>query len=172
MMKTITPAETALLIESGATLIDIRDRDEHRRERIAGALNCPLNALETVRLGDGPLIFHCRGGNRTAMHAERLRAKGAGQEVYILAGGIDAWREAGLQTVRDRSQPIELNRQVQIGAGGLVILGVLLGLLATPWAFGLALFVGSGLLLAGVSGFCGMARLLVHAPWNRALRTN
>ena len=32
---------------------------------------------------------------------------------------------------------------------------------------GLAAFVGAGLTFAGVSGFCGMARLLLLAPWNR-----
>jgi hypothetical protein len=31
------------------------------------------------------------------------------------------------------------------------------------------LFVGSGLMVAGVTGFCGMALLLMRAPWNRAV---
>lgn len=169
-MKNVTPAEAVRLVETGAILVDIRDRDEHLRERIAGALNCPLDALETTALGDGPVVFHCRSGNRTAMHAERLRAKAGGGEVYVVAGGIDGWRGAGLPTLKDRAQPIELNRQVQIGAGGLVLIGTLLGLFATPWAFGLSLFVGAGLLFAGITGFCGLARLLIRAPWNRALR--
>lgn len=169
-MKSITPAEAARLVERDATLVDIRDRDEHLRERIVGALNCPLDALEATALGDGPIIFHCRSGNRTTIHAEKLRAKAGDNDVYVVAGGIDGWRGAGLPTLKDRAQPIELNRQVQIGAGSLVLIGVLLGLFATPWAFGLSLFVGAGLLFAGLSGFCGLARLLILAPWNRALR--
>jgi hypothetical protein len=28
-------------------------------------------------------------------------------------------------------------------------------------------FVGAGLVFAGVTGFCGMARLLALMPWNR-----
>jgi hypothetical protein len=31
----------------------------------------------------------------------------------------------------------------------------------------LTIFVGAGLTVAGVTGFCGMARLLALLPWNR-----
>jgi predicted branched-subunit amino acid permease len=61
-------------------------------------------------------------------------------------------------------------RQVQIAAGSLVVIGVLLGALVHPGFYALSAFVGAGLVFAGVSGFCGMARLLVLMPWNRALR--
>jgi Protein of unknown function (DUF2892) len=42
-----------------------------------------------------------------------------------------------------------------------------LGFLVAPAWFALSAFVGAGLTFAGVSGFCGMARLLMLAPWNR-----
>jgi hypothetical protein len=51
-----------------------------------------------------------------------------------------------------------------------VLLGVVLGLSVHPAFFGLSAFVGAGLTFAGVSGFCGMARLLAIMPWNRAAR--
>jgi rhodanese-related sulfurtransferase len=60
-------------------------------------------------------------------------------------------------------------RQVQIGAGSLVLLGVLLGLLVHPGFLAIAAFAGAGLTLAGATGFCGMARLLAVAPWNRRM---
>jgi hypothetical protein len=66
-------------------------------------------------------------------------------------------------------QPVELQRQVQIGAGSLVFAGTVLGVVVSPWFLGVPLFVGGGLILAGVTGFCGMTRLLVRAPWNRAV---
>jgi hypothetical protein len=56
---------------------------------------------------------------------------------------------------------------VQIGAGGLVLLGVVLAVLISPWFMALSAFVGAGLVMAGITGFCGMARLLAHMPWNR-----
>ena len=88
-------------------------------------------------------------------------------ETYILEGGLDAWRKAGLPVALDRSQPIEIMRQVQIAAGSLVLLGVVLGAFVAPGFYPLSGFVGAGLLFAGVSGFCGMARLLAVMPWNR-----
>ena len=62
-------------------------------------------------------------------------------------------------------------RQVQIGAGGLVLIGVALGALASPGFYALSGFVGAGLLFAGVTGFCGMARVLGAMPWNRRAQT-
>ncbi|WP_325231663.1 YgaP-like transmembrane domain, partial [Sphingobium sp.] len=64
-------------------------------------------------------------------------------------------------------QPIEVMRQVQLVAGGLVLLGVVLGFLVAPAFFGLSAFVGAGLIMAGATGWCGMARLLRLMPWNR-----
>jgi hypothetical protein len=58
-------------------------------------------------------------------------------------------------------------RQVQIGAGTLVLLGVVLGFAVSPIAYGLSAFVGAGLLVAGTTGWCGMAKLLAVMPWNR-----
>lgn len=58
-------------------------------------------------------------------------------------------------------------QQVQIAAGSLVLAGVLLSQLVAPAWIWLSGFVGAGLVFAGVSGFCGMARLLAVMPWNR-----
>ena len=82
-------------------------------------------------------------------------------------GGLDAWKKAGLPVSFDRSKPIDIMRQVQIAAGSLVLIGVMLGFLVNPGFYALSGFVGAGLLFAGVSGFCGMARLLGVMPWNR-----
>ena len=87
--------------------------------------------------------------------------------VKILEGGIEGWRRAGLLTVEDKSQPLPLMRQVQIAAGVLILLGVTLGYSVSSAFFLLSAFVGAGLTLAGVTGFCGMARLLAVMPWNR-----
>jgi hypothetical protein len=47
--------------------------------------------------------------------------------------------------------------------------GTLLGLFVSPWFFAVPAFVGAGLITAGVTGFCGMARILMRAPWNRSV---
>jgi hypothetical protein len=56
---------------------------------------------------------------------------------------------------------------VQITAGSLVLIGVILGFAVSPWFFALSAFVGAGLTFAGISGTCAMASLLTVMPWNR-----
>lgn len=167
-IKHIPPAEAFAMLSHGAVLVDIREKDEWRREHIGAAHSHPLSTIERhPPKGDGAVIFHCRSGNRTTVNAKRLAATVPGAKVFVLEGGLEAWRDAGLPTVRDARQPIEIMRQVQIAAGSLVVAGVTLGALVHPGFHGLAGFVGAGLVFAGATGFCGMARLLALAPWNR-----
>lgn len=171
MLKTITPAEAAAMLREGATLVDVREPDEHVRERIPGARNLPLSRLAGADLAaesGQPVLFHCRSGMRTGENAAALAAKAGACQAFIVAGGLDAWKQAGLPVAEDRRQPIPLMRQVQIAAGAMVVLGTLLGVLVSPWGLALAGFVGAGLVFAGVSGTCGLASLLRRMPWNRA----
>ena len=48
-----------------------------------------------------------------------------------------------------------------------MLIGVILGWTISPVFYGLSAFVGAGLTFAGVTGFCGLARLLAIMPWNR-----
>jgi hypothetical protein len=59
---------------------------------------------------------------------------------------------------------------VQIAAGGLILLGLLLALVVSPWFAALSAFVGAGLIFAGITGTCGLARVLGFMPWNRVRR--
>ena len=170
MLTPLSPDAAARLLRQGATLVDVREPEEHARMRIPGAVSLPLSRLgaaDAVLPAGRAVVFHCRSGARTAGHADALVASAAGAEAFVLSGGLDAWRQAGLPVAEDRRQPIELMRQVQIAAGGLVLLGMALGALVSPWGFVLAGGVGAGLVFAGVSGTCGMARLLRRMPWNR-----
>lgn len=164
-VKTIAPHAAADLLKGGARLIDIRGTDEHARERIGAAQNVPLDALTAIP-GNTPLIFHCRSGQRTKLNAERLAAVNAGP-TYLLEGGIDGWKAAGLLTLSDAKQPLELMRQVQIGGGALVLLSVVLGWLVSPAFLLLGAAVGIGMLHAGITGSCAMTALLAPMPWNR-----
>lgn len=165
MPKTISPAEAQRRIEAGAVLIDIRNPDEYARAHIPCAKNLPLTQIGRID-GAPEVIFHCKSGMRTAANADALKAV-TDAPVFLLEGGFDAWQKAGLDCNIDRKQPLEIMRQVQIGAGSLVLLGVLLGFLVSPVLFGLSAFVGAGLVMAGTTGWCGMAKLLALAPWNR-----
>lgn len=171
-MACLSPLEVQQKISQGAVLIDIRALDEYRREHIAGATQITVQQLLSLGLPSHiqsaeTVIFHCKGGRRTQEALPVLAKITAGKTCFIMEEGIDGWKNAGLPTQIDRKQPLELMRQVQIAAGALVLVGVILGWLVSPWLYVLSGFVGLGLLMAGITGFCGMARLLAIMPWNR-----
>jgi rhodanese-related sulfurtransferase len=173
-LQTISPTRAAELVRKGAVLIDIRGPDEYAREHVPGARHHALSRIDAespIRNGDEVLIFHCRSGARTQSNAGRLSAASQNCETYVLEGGLDAWKKAGLPVTLDRSQPIDIMRQVQIVAGSLVLLGVILGTLVVPGFYVLSGLVGAGLMFAGTTGFCGMARLLAFMPWNQRTST-
>jgi rhodanese-related sulfurtransferase len=169
-LPTIDVTGARRLLDQGAILIDIREADERAREHVPGAHHNPLSRLSAVELGSATaVIFHCRSGARTVANARRLGAV-AECDAYILEGGIDAWKKAGLPVTVDARQPIEIMRQVQITAGSLVVAGIALGVWVAPAFLALSAFVGAGLVFAGATGWCGMAKLLALMPWNRAFR--
>jgi rhodanese-related sulfurtransferase len=172
-MTTLTPIDPKTLAQrlaqGGITLVDIREPDEYAREHIASALSLPLSALETGKLDVEPgraVVFTCRTGMRTGANCDRLAAH-VGGKAFVLEGGLDAWKKAGLSIAADRKAPLEIQRQVQIGAGALALLGAVLAATVHPAFIALSGVVGLGLLQAGLTGWCGMAKLLSLAPWNR-----
>lgn len=165
-----TGALKTLLDEDKAVLIDVREDMEYAREHIAGARHFPLSRFDPAEFaGDSGKIavFCCASGNRTTANADRLAATGL-NDVRQLSGGIAAWKAAGLPIVLNRKAPIDILRQVQIGAGSMIVAGAVLGAFVSPWFIALSGFVGVGLLSAGITGKCGMAEVLTLMPWNRA----
>lgn len=78
-------------------LVDVRTPEEFAGGHIPGAVNIPLQELET-RLAeiptDSPVVLYCRSGNRSAQAAAILREAGY-RRIYDL-GGINAWQAQGL----------------------------------------------------------------------------
>ena len=170
----MSPEEVRGAVAAGdAVLIDVREPFEHAEVRIAGAELRTLSGLDASALrrecAGRRVVFHCAGGGRSAKAAEKFGEDG--EAVYHLAGGIEAWISEGLPVERSVGRlggtRLPVMRQVQIVAGSLVALGTGLGVVVSPWFFVVPGFVGCGLVFAGVSGFCGMARVLAAMPWNR-----
>ncbi|MEM7227728.1 MAG: rhodanese-like domain-containing protein [Planctomycetota bacterium] len=169
-MIDVTPATLAQWLANGnVKLIDVREPFEHANERIDGAVNIPIDTLRADELrahsGDARVVLHCRTGKRSTEACERFAD---GQDICHLAGGIEAWKADGRPTERSASAPrLDVMRQVQMTAGSLVLIGVIAGSTVSPWLYGISAFVGAGLVFAGASGWCGMAKLLARMPWNR-----
>jgi rhodanese-related sulfurtransferase len=89
---------TQLINSRNAVVVDVRTPDEFKTGSLPNARNVPADKVAEKMPDikkDKPLIVVCASGSRAGRAAAQLRAGGYG-EVYVLAGGIAAWREAGL----------------------------------------------------------------------------
>lgn len=171
-LSTIEPQQLHHQARSGhhVTVIDVRTPAEFREVHFPAARNVPLDRLDPAALRDflpepsAPVYVICRSGNRAAKACEQLAA--AGLNAINVSGGIQAWEQAGLPVLRGK-KTISLERQVRIAAGTLVLVGIALGALVHPSLYGLAAFVGAGLVFAGITDTCGMGLLLARMPWNQ-----
>lgn len=149
------------------TVIDVREPMEYATGHITGSLNIPLARITQADLPRGPLVLVCQSDNRSAKALSQLLQQGHPHSVADLMGGLPAWQQAGYEVRKLKGAPLPLMCQVQIAAGSLVLLGVILSQTVAPGWIWLSGFVGAGLTFAGISGFCGMARLLAAMPWNQ-----
>jgi rhodanese-related sulfurtransferase len=89
---------TQLINSRNATIVDIRSPEEFSKGSLPNAKNLPADKIgERMRelKKDKPLIVVCATGSTAGRTAAQLRAGGF-NEVYVLGGGLAAWREAGL----------------------------------------------------------------------------
>ena len=146
-------------------ILDVRTPGEFESSHIAGSYNVPLDTLteHATELAQvhRPVVLVCRSGQR-AGHAERILREAGMKELYVLEGGIQSWQAQGRRVVQADKQKLSLERQVRIAAGFLVAVGALLALTVHPIFAVLSLFVGCGLMFAGVTDWCGMALLLAR----------
>ena len=172
-MKTIKACAVRTSLPPGAVILDVRTAVEHRAECLSCAHDhVPLDQLDPAAylarkgLGtDTPLYLLCRAGGRARKAAEAFEAAGC-MNVHVIEGGLSACQAEGVPCQRDNGV-ISLERQVRIAAGGLVLMGAVLGFAVDPDWHILSAAIGGGLIFAGVTNWCGMALLLARAPWNR-----
>ncbi len=142
---------------------------EYKEKHIPGVRNVPLDEIEK-RAGEfankKTLYIHCRSGNRGRQAMEKLAKLGVTAELVNVEGGIIAWDQAGFVT-DSLTNRIPIMRQVLIAAGGLILLGYVLSVSVFDQFIFLSVFVGAGLMFAGISGWCGMSYVLAKMPWNK-----
>lgn len=173
---TVQAADLHRLITAGDAprLIDVRTPGEFETAHIPGSYNVPLDLLREHRdelrahLGE-QVVLVCRSGQRATTAEAALAAAGL-PNLRVLHGGITAWQAAGgpIRTGRSRW---DLERQVRLTAGSIVLAAVLASVVFPP-AKWVAAFIGGGLAFAAVSNTCAMGMLLSRLPYNRGARTD
>lgn len=170
-IKTVDTTTLKRWLASGeAVVIDVREPAEHGAEKIPGATLLPLGSInrEALPKAEGKkLVIHCRSGKRSANACEKLLAEDPNLELYNLEGGISAWGAAGHEVASSGKFFLPLDRQVQLAIGLMLIAGSVLGYLFSLAWFLLTGFIGAGLAVAGLTGFCGLARVMAKMPWNQ-----
>ena len=172
---TVSAQELRRRITAGqpACLLDVRTPGEYAAAHVPGAKLIPLDELDPAAFGrerngdEAPVYVLCQSGGRARRAIEKLQAAGV-QGCVLVAGGTQAWIDAGLPVNRGPSRVLPLMRQVQITVGFLGATGALLALTTNKLFALIPLVVGTGLLFAGLTGFCGLALLLAKMPWNQS----
>ena len=99
---------TRLINDRNPVIVDVREPKEVENGRtLPNAVHIPLSQLDTraaelTSLSGRPAVAYCARGNRSGS-AVRALAKLGFNEAYSLRGGFDAWRQAGLPTVKLRT---------------------------------------------------------------------
>lgn len=167
-MKTVDAATLRQWLDQGSvTLIDVREPAEYRARHIAQAHLVPLGKIDLTHIpANGRIVVHCLKGGRGQSACEKLVRQNPKLEIYNLVGGIDAWTAAGLP-VRGGRAFLALDRQVQLAIGITLLVASSLAYFVDPLFVIVAGLLGLGLFTAGATGFCGLARIMAHAPWNK-----
>jgi rhodanese-related sulfurtransferase len=172
MTGTITVSELAECGKNiGTQLVDVRSATEFRAGHIPGAVNIPMDEIES-RVPDlaasRSIVLVCQSGQRARMTAGLLAP--CRKDVVVLEGGTKAWRDAEMPVVVSNRFRWSLERQVRLGAGLIVLLGVLLALAVDRLWVGLSAFAGFGLCFAGLTDICPMGIAFSRMPWNATTR--
>ncbi|WP_127500307.1 rhodanese-like domain-containing protein [Actinoplanes solisilvae] len=150
----------------GPRVLDVRTPGEFESEHIPGAYNVPLDLLREHRADlrahlDDQIVLVCRSGARATQAFTDIGLP----NVKILEGGMLAWQAAAAPVNRVRRR-WDLERQVRLVAGGIVLVSVL-GSLLLPGLQWVAALLGAGLVFAALTNTCAMGMLLAKLPYNR-----
>jgi rhodanese-related sulfurtransferase len=153
-----------------AVIVDVRTPAEFEEVHVSVALNIPLDLLTAESLkkicGDKKALFVCQSGTR-GKKACALATEKFNVPAINIVGGTNAWILANLPVNRG-NKTISLERQVRIAAGAFVVIGTIVAILFSQIFLAVPLFIGCGLVFAGVTDTCGMAMVLTKMPWNQS----
>jgi rhodanese-related sulfurtransferase len=154
-------------------IIDVREDDEYNAEHISGSIHIPLSKFKYSApallrgLKNKSVILMCQGGKRSCIALDEAKSFNLPVVFEVYAGGIVEWKKLGNPVITKKENHFPIVRQVQIIAGTLVLSSSILAITVNPNFVYVCVLVGAGLIIAGFSGYCGMAKILAKMPWNR-----
>ncbi|MFV2102942.1 rhodanese-like domain-containing protein [Micromonospora sp. LOL_024] len=164
------PTARALLAANPDVLIvDVRTPGEFETAHVPASINLPLEQVDAhlgriVNDAGGQILLMCQSGNRATQACTKLANAGL-DGATVITGGMNAWITAGGPVEHGRER-WNLERQVRLVAGGIVLLSVVASIWV-PAARFVAGAVGAGLTFAALSDTCAMGALLSRLPYNR-----
>jgi glyoxylase-like metal-dependent hydrolase (beta-lactamase superfamily II)/rhodanese-related sulfurtransferase len=172
-IEMVSPSEAAKILKQDrqSKILDVRSAMEVSQTHIENSINIPIDMI-SAKIGElsqskQNYLVLCHSGTRAAMAADMLMQSGI-HNVKVIEGGIARWEKEKLPVIKGQGG-ISLERQVRVIAGGLVLTGVILAWLL-HWGFiFISVFVGSGLVYAGLTDNCLMGMLLMKLPYNKNL---
>jgi rhodanese-related sulfurtransferase len=100
-VRDLTPEDVARGMQEGRVLlVDVREPNETAIERYPDAVIVPMSTFDPADIPDPQgrdVVFACRSGRRSVIASQAAQAAGFAYDAH-LAGGILAWKEAGLPT--------------------------------------------------------------------------
>jgi rhodanese-related sulfurtransferase len=100
-VQDLTPQEVAQGLHDGRfVLVDVREPNETALERFPEAVLVPLSSFDPAAIPDPAgreVIFACRSGRRSVTASVAAQEQGFAYSAH-LAGGLLAWKAAGLPT--------------------------------------------------------------------------
>ncbi|MCG7983585.1 MAG: rhodanese-like domain-containing protein [Candidatus Thiodiazotropha lotti] len=177
-VSTISPAGLLAKLNQGMNLelLDVRTAAEYRGGHIPGSKLLSLDEITDESLaqqlgqpkerGLAPIYLTCKSGFRAAQAADKLLDSGY-QNLVLVEGGIDGCEKSGLP-IKLCTGIISLEQQVQIAIGSILLIKVFFGFALHELFFLAGALIGVGLVMAGITRWCGMAKLVAMLPWNRS----
>jgi hydroxyacylglutathione hydrolase len=98
----VSTSEVRKALDSGFTVIDVRNANEWIEGHIPGAIHIPLAALPAKLsvIPDGPVVVHCQSGGRAWIAASVLERAGL-EDVHAYSDGFAGWKREGQPVERE-----------------------------------------------------------------------
>ncbi len=156
-------------------LIDVRSPLEYKAQHIKSSINIPLEDVSPERVemllaergikDDEAIYLICKSGMRAKNAQQKMGS--SSRPVICIDKGIDGMKsDNDIDYNYSNRGVISLERQVRIAIGTLMVAGIFLGTFSHPAGYGFSGLVGLGLLISGITDWCGFGLLIAKMPWN------